>query len=47
MNNSAIVVEHLSKSYQIGQFQANRNLREVLSDAGKLPLQMILSLIHI
>src|SRR6476659_7636299 len=43
MNDSVILVEHLSKSYQIGQFQANRNLREALSDAGKLPMQMLRS----
>ena len=43
MNDSIILVEHLSKSYQIGRFQANRNLREALSDASKLPLKMIRS----
>src|ERR1051325_1424036 len=43
MNDLVILVEHLSKSYQLGQFQANRNLREALSDMGKLPLQMIRS----
>src|SRR6185369_15826629 len=43
MNDPVILVEHLSKSYQIRQFQANRNLREALSDAGKLPMQMLRS----
>jgi lipopolysaccharide transport system ATP-binding protein len=43
MNDSVISVEHLSKSYRIGQLQTHRSLRDTLSNAGKLPLQMLRS----
>ena len=44
MNDSVIVVEHLSKRFQIGELQAQRNLRETLSDVWKLPSQVLHSL---
>jgi len=43
MNNSVISVEHLSKSYRIGQLQPYRTLRDTLSNLGKLPGQFIQS----
>ena len=43
MNNSVISVEHLSKSYRIGQLQSYRTLRDTLSNLGKLPRQLIRS----
>jgi lipopolysaccharide transport system ATP-binding protein len=44
MNHPVIRVEHLSKSFRIGQLQSYRTLRDTLSNAGKLPAQMIRSL---
>jgi lipopolysaccharide transport system ATP-binding protein len=43
MNNAVIRVEHLSKSYRIGQLQSYRTLRDTLSNAGKLPMQILRS----
>lgn len=43
MNNPVISVEHLSKSYRIGQLQSYRTLRDTLSNLGKLPGQLIKS----
>ena len=44
MNDSIISVEHLSKSYRIGQLQSYQTVRDTLSNAGKLPLQWLRSL---
>lgn len=41
MNDTVIRVEHLSKSYRIGQLQRYRTLRDALSNVGKLPIQML------
>ena len=43
MNASVIAVEHLSKSYRIGQLQPYRTLRDSLSNLGKLPAQFLRS----
>ena len=43
MNDSIISVEQLSKSYRIGQSQSYQTLRDTLSNAGRLPLQMLRS----
>ena len=43
MNDSVIRVEHLSKSYHIGQLQTYRTLRDTLSSVGKLPMQILRS----
>jgi len=43
MNDIAIRVEHLSKSYRLGQVQSYRTLRETLSNAGRLPMQLLRS----
>ena len=43
MNDSVILVEHLSKSYRIGQLQSYRTLRDTLANAGKLPMQLFRS----
>ena len=44
MNDFVISVEQLSKSYRIGKSQSYRTLRDTLSNAGKLPMQMLRSL---
>jgi lipopolysaccharide transport system ATP-binding protein len=43
MNDPVIRVENLGKSYRIGQLQPYRTLRDTLTNAGKLPLQMLRS----
>ena len=43
MNDIVIRVEHLSKSYRIGQFQPYRTLRDALSNVGRLPKQILRS----
>ena len=43
MNDTIIRVEHLSKSYRIGQLQPYRTLRDSLSNAAKLPVKMLRS----
>ncbi len=43
MNDTVIRVEHLSKSYRIGQLQPYRTLRDTLSTTSKLPMQLLRS----
>jgi lipopolysaccharide transport system ATP-binding protein len=43
MNDTVIRVEHLSKSYRIGQLQSYRTLRDSISNFRKLPLQLLRS----
>ena len=43
MNDTVIRVEHLSKSYRIGQVQSYRTLRDTLLNVGKLPMQILRS----
>jgi lipopolysaccharide transport system ATP-binding protein len=43
MNDTVIRVEHLSKSYRIGQLQPYRTLRDSISNVGKLPQQFLRS----
>jgi lipopolysaccharide transport system ATP-binding protein len=46
MSKPVIRVEHLSKSYQIGQLPSYKTLRDTLASAGKLPIQMFRSLMQ-
>ena len=43
MNQPVIRVEHLSKSYHIGQLQSYRTLRDRLANVGKVPMHMLRS----
>jgi lipopolysaccharide transport system ATP-binding protein len=43
MNHPVIRVEHLSKSYHIGQLQPYRTLRDGLVNAGRRPMQILRS----
>lgn len=46
MNDTVIRVEHLSKSYRIGQLQSYRTLRDSFSNVGKLPLRLLRSVMQ-
>ena len=43
MNDTVICVEHLSKSYRIGQLRPHRTLRDALSNVKNLPMQILRS----
>lgn len=43
MNDTVICVEHLSKSYRIGQLRPYRTLRDALSNVKHLPMQILRS----
>ncbi|NOH01799.1 MAG: ABC transporter ATP-binding protein [Chloroflexi bacterium] len=46
MNDPVIRVERLGKSYRIGQLQSHRTLQESLSNAAKLPVRALRSLVR-